>query len=28
MLFTMPKINSAFWDNVECSETKKDGWLV
>ena len=25
MLFTMPKINSAFWDNVECSETKKDG---
>ena len=25
MLFTMPKINSAFWDNVECPETKKDG---
>ena len=25
MLFTMPKINSAFWDNVECPETKKEG---
>ena len=24
MLFTMPKINSAFWDDVNCSETKKD----
>ena len=24
MLYTMPKINSAFWDDVNCPETKKD----
>ena len=24
MLFTMPKINSAFWDDVNCPDTKKD----
>jgi len=25
MLFTMPKINSTFWDDVKCPETNKDG---
>ena len=24
ILFKMPKINSAFWDDVNCPETKKD----
>ena len=24
MLFTMPKINSAFWDDVSCPESKKN----
>jgi len=24
MLFTLPKINYAFWDDVKCPETKKN----